>query len=157
MEIKACSIEEIIQDTLKTISLQAKGKNIQIIKNIGDDLPRVKADYEKISIVIMNLASNALKFTPTDGTGKIEICVRKSMGKMLVSVSDNGIGIPEEYIDRIFDKFVQVKGKTGIPKEGSGLGLAISKNIINSHGGEIWAKSKAGEGSKFYFTLEICD
>lgn len=155
MNIQPHNIKEIIGNSLKPFYIQAREKNIIINMDIKDQLAKVKADYDKITLVITNLVGNAMKFVPKDGTGKIEIKARETADKILITVSDNGRGIPEEYQQKIFDKFIQVKDENNENTGGTGLGLAISKEIINAHGGEIWVQSQVGEGSTFYFTLNI--
>lgn len=153
MDIQPCDIKEIIKHAVKPLTMQAKEKNVDIKINAGDNLSMVKSDFNKITWVLTNLIGNALRYTPRDGTGEIKINAKQTANKMLISVSDNGKGIPEEYQDKIFEKFIQVKGEYGEEAGGTGLGLAISKEIIKAHGGEIWVESRLGEGSTFYFTL----
>lgn len=155
MDLQSCEIKEVINHAVKNFDIQLKEKNIKLIKDIKNNLPKVKADADKIAWVINNLVSNALRFTPTDGSGRIIVKTKETANKLLISVSDNGEGIPAEYLKTIFDKFIQVKDKNGETTGGAGLGLAISKEIIKAHGGEIWATSELGLGSSFYFTLSI--
>ncbi len=98
--------------------------------DVSEDL-EVKADFNKISWVIANLVGNALRYVPKDGTGKIEISAKKTMNKVL-TVSDNGTGIPEDMQEKIFEKFVKANDSQG----GTGLGT-ISREIMLAHGGEI--------------------
>ncbi len=153
MDIGSYSIKEIVDYAVKPFLKQAKDKNTSIEVNVKETLSRAKADFNKVSWVVTNLVSNALRYTPTDGTGKIEIIAKETANKILVSVTDNGRGIPEDDQSKIFDKFIQAKDENGETSGGTGLGLAISKEIINAHGGDIWVKSKIGEGTTFYFTL----
>lgn len=153
MDFQSCSIKKIIEDAARLFLLQLEEKNIVLNKDIGERLSPVKADYNKITWVVTNLIGNAIRYAPSNGTGKIEINVVETANKMLVSVKDNGKGISEEFQKTIFDKFVQIKDESEQPVGGTGLGLAISREIIKAHGGEIWVSSKLGEGSTFYFTL----
>jgi PAS domain S-box-containing protein len=153
MDIQSYDLDKIVNHAIKPFYIQAKEKNISIKVNIKDNLSKVKADFNKISWVLTNLIGNAIRYTPKDGTGKITINAKQTANKMLISVSDNGNGIPEEYQQKIFEKFIQVKDGDRENTGGTGLGLAISKEIIKAHGGEIWVQSKVGEGSTFYFTL----
>lgn len=151
VNMKPCSSEDIIDITIKSLSEQAKIKNISLGCYIDEELPEVKADPEKLKIVLTNLIGNAIKFTPTDG--KIEVFAHHHNKKVYISVKDSGIGIPKEYHNKIFEKFIQVK-KDINDGVGTGLGLTISKKIVEIHGGEIWVESEEGRGSTFTFTLK---
>lgn len=146
------NIEDIINNSLKDFYKLAESKNIGIYLDIEKNLPKVMVDFEKLTWVINNLLNNALKFT-TAGD-QIYISSYKNHSKIFVSIKDTGIGISDEYIDKIFDKFVQVKGQD-LNNMGTGLGLAISKQIVEVHSGEIWCESELGKGSNFIFTLPI--
>ena len=110
------------------------------------------ADRDKVIQVLMNLIGNALKFAPTGG--KVTIAVAKnSAAWMQISVTDTGLGIPAEEVNKVFGRFYQI-GQAGTQKtQGTGLGLAISKALVEMHGGKIWVESEAGKGSTFSFTL----
>jgi PAS domain S-box-containing protein len=149
MDIQPNSLDEIVENALRPFPIQLKESGVKLNIDVNKDLPKVKADFNKISWVITNLVGNALRYVPKDGTGKIDISARKTMNKILVSVSDNGTGIPEDMHEKIFEKFVRANDNQG----GTGLGLAISREILLAHGGEIWVSSKQGMGSTFYFTL----
>lgn len=151
INMKLCKIENIIGDTVGALMEQAKNKGINLGYYFDEELPPVKADSDKIRIVLTNLIGNALKFTPQNG--KIEVFAYLRGRFVYVSVKDNGIGIPREYHERIFERFVQVK-KDINDGVGSGLGLAIAKKIVELHGGDIWVESKEGDGSTFTFTLK---
>ncbi|MCX7723673.1 MAG: ATP-binding protein [Thermodesulfovibrio sp.] len=146
------SIEEVITDAYKALSSLFEQKGIPCYLDIQPSLPMVNADKERLIQVVINLLSNALKFTEK---GYVKCQAKLNEDEILVSVQDTGIGIPEEEKEKIFEKFKQVgdliKGK---PK-GTGLGLAISKQIIEAHGGKIWVESKLGKGSIFYFTIPL--
>jgi two-component system sensor histidine kinase VicK len=101
--------------------------------------------------VFDNLLGNAIKFSPDGGT--VTVRAEPEADRVLVIVEDQGIGIPEDQLDKIFDRFYQVDGSMTRRFGGTGLGLAIVKQIIEAHGGQIWARSELGKGSSFYFTL----
>jgi signal transduction histidine kinase len=111
----------------------------------------VEADREKITQVLNNLLNNAIQFTPKSGT--IKVSVQLHTGTVAVSVTDTGIGIPAEELERIFEAFHQVEPHLTRHHGGLGLGLPIAKRIVELHGGRIWAKSVVGRGSRFTFTL----
>jgi PAS domain S-box-containing protein len=150
--IKPHSIFNIIENSMKHIHEQVKNKGVKLYFESVDDLPIVNVDHEKISWVVNNLLSNALRYTNSGDF--ISIRAYEKDGKVYVAVKDTGIGIPLEYLKKIFDKFVQVKGNDSEVR-GTGLGLAIVKEIIEVHGGEIWCVSKPKEGSTFIFTLPL--
>ncbi|MFL0269102.1 ATP-binding protein [Candidatus Clostridium radicumherbarum] len=149
-KIEVYSIETIIDNSIKNFVDYAMDKNISLIYNVMNNAQKVKADIDKTTWVLNNLISNALKFTHSGGQILITAFIKQN--KMCVSVKDNGEGIPNEYIEKIFEKFVQVKGTE---HKGTGLGLAIAKEIVECQGGEIWCESVLGEGSTFTFTLPL--
>jgi signal transduction histidine kinase len=114
---------------------------------------RVKADIEKIKHVFLNLLDNAIKFT--DKGGNVYISARMKESMVEVCVEDTGIGISEEFHEKIFDRFYQVDATSTRRFGGTGMGLAVAKEIINTHGGIIWVQSREGKGSKFCFTLPV--
>lgn len=148
------SINNVIEEALKTFYEQANIKNISLNYIPNNNLPKVNIDSEKVTWVLNNLISNALKFTKNGGSITIKAFLEDD--KMCVSVSDTGIGIPAEYREKIFDRFIQVKDADS-ELQGTGLGLAIAKEIIEAHGGEIWCESELGQGSTFTFTLPLVD
>jgi signal transduction histidine kinase len=119
------------------------------------DLPSIMADASRIAWVFNNLVSNALRYTAKGG--KIGIKARVEGSWVRVAVSDTGVGIAKENLTRIFEKFVQVQNKNETPVGGAGLGLALSKEIVEKHGGKIWAESELGKGSTFYFTIPVAE
>jgi len=118
-----------------------------------DSLPLIVADSGQITRVFQNLIGNALKFRREGKKPKIHISARKEDNEYVFSVSDNGIGLEEEYSDRIFEVFKRLHAIGEY--QGAGIGLAIVKRIIDRHGGKVWVESKLGKGSTFYFTVPI--
>lgn len=151
-KFEKCSIEDIILNSIKGFYAQAEDKNINLYYKVTENLPQVVADFEKITWVINNLISNALKATGEGGEISINAYARQN--RIYVSVKDTGAGIPEEYRKKIFDKFTQLDDPH-FERSGSGLGLAIAKEIIEAHQGEIWCESKLNAGSNFIFTLPL--
>ncbi len=123
------------------------------VVDLPAELPRVWADPRRIRQVLNNLLENAVKYSP-DG-GQITVACEVKGDSILVSVADQGQGIPPGDLERIFDRFYQVDGGATRKTGGSGLGLAIAKGIIEAHHGSIWAESAVGQGSIFRFTLPI--
>lgn len=148
------SILGIINDCYRNFYDEARQKEINLYYEVDENLPKVVVDAEKISWVINNLISNALRFT--NAGDEITITALVVEGKMQISVRDTGMGIPQDYIDKIFDKFVQVKG-SDFESRGTGLGLSIAREIIEAHGESIWCESKLDMGSNFSFTLPLVE
>ncbi|MCX7661462.1 MAG: cell wall metabolism sensor histidine kinase WalK [Candidatus Omnitrophica bacterium] len=145
------SLERIIDEAIKGLENWAKTKSIEIIKKIKKDIPEFYFDSNRIIQVLNNLIGNAIKFTPQNG--KITVCAELKDDFVWVSVEDTGVGIPKDKLEKIFDRFYQVSERTPTDISGTGLGLSISKEIIQLHGGRIWAESEENKGAKFTFTL----
>jgi len=150
--IEAKSIMEPVREVRSALAPLAERSGLQICLEPAKEELYALFDSEKIHSVLTNLIGNAIKFTPKGG--EIIVSVEKCGTEVHVSVSDTGVGIPEKYIEKIFDEFCQVKSAAG-PKRGSGLGLAICKRIIDSHNGRIWAWSVPDKGSRFTFALPL--
>jgi signal transduction histidine kinase len=131
----------------------AQKKQITLETDWPADLPPVIGDEDWLEQVVTNLVGNAIKFTPAGG--RVTVSARPSGAEILVEVSDTGIGIPADSLDRIFTKYYRVPDKGGERIEGTGLGLHIAKHIVEAHGGRIWVESTVGQGSTFRFTLPI--
>jgi len=128
-------------------------KKVRLQSEVRNNLPRIRMDQERILQVLRNLVGNAIKFTPHGG--RIAIFAGLTDQNIKVAVRDTGPGIPENNLTSIFNKFHQVTPEKSHHIKGSGLGLAIVKHIITSHGGRVWAESKLGQGSTFYFVLPV--
>lgn len=148
LNIEAVSAASVIQKSLDVVTNSAQQKNIHLILQIDQNLPLVKADAEKTSWIIVNLLTNAIKYTPENGS--IYITVKELNNEIVFSVIDTGNGIAPEYLNRLFDRFYQVPGTTN---KGNGLGLAISKEFLEAQSGTIAVESELGKGSRFYFNL----
>lgn len=152
MKYESVSIGDIIEYVVKSLNEIAEDRGIKIISCIPEGIPIINADYTKVMSIITNLVTNALKFTKSGDEIKITAAVVN--GFVRVCVSDNGIGIPKEYHNKIFDKFAQVQ-QSSYNSGGTGLGLSIAREYVNNHGGEIWVESEEGRGSNFIFTLPV--
>jgi len=149
------SLTIIIQQQLQMIKSYAEEKNITVIGQEPIVFDQVYADKDMISQVIVNLLSNAVKYTPSGGTVKIETEVDEIGNIARVSVTDTGVGIPQEEIDHVFDKFYRVKANESKAK-GTGLGLNLVKQIIEKmHNGRVFVRSKQNQGSTFGFELTL--
>ncbi|MBE9576311.1 ATP-binding response regulator [Flavobacterium proteolyticum] len=145
------NIREEIGHIKESMNVIAKSNKNEIIVSIADDVPRfIKTDLTRFSQILINLVSNALKFTKK---GKVTLSlfleIRDNNAFLKLEVVDTGIGIPEEYLDKIFEKFVQVDVNLQEQYKGTGLGLSIVKRLVELFGGRITVESKIREGSKF--------
>ncbi len=141
---------EVLQLAVRTMLPLTKDKALAMETSIPENLYLIKGDRNKLLQVMLNLISNALKFT---SEGKITVGIEETPDEMKVYVSDTGEGIYPEEKEKIFEEFYRIGDDlTGRPK-GSGMGLSISKKIIEAHGGNIWVESRLGKGSTFFFTL----
>jgi histidine kinase len=131
---------------------QAAQGGCAIEVRIPESLPPVHGDRERLRQVLTNLVANALKFTPEGG--RVAVRAAAADGGVVCSVEDTGVGIPEEYLTRIFNKFEQARHPNQLRRaKGTGIGLTLAKGIVEAHGGRIWVESRVGEGSAFRFTL----
>lgn len=146
------SLKETVERLLDLLKNQSK-QNAVIITHDIDDKLMLTADETKISQVILNLMENAIKYNKL--TGKVTVSADKKDKMIEVKIADTGIGIPEEDLPRIFERFYRVDKAHSRQLGGTGLGLAIVKHIIQLHGGEVFVQSKLHEGSVFSFTLPI--
>ena len=127
----------------------------RVVVHFPPDFPPVNADARRIEQVLNNLLDNALKYSLQGGTITIAGRVDHPGNTVVVSVEDQGMGIPAEHLDRVFERFYRVPIPETAGIEGSGLGLAICKGIIERHGGQIWVSSNLGHGSVFSFSLPL--
>ncbi|HXN57162.1 MAG TPA: GAF domain-containing sensor histidine kinase [Candidatus Angelobacter sp.] len=143
-------VEPLISECVESVRSLAKTKKLDLSASVSPEVGRVFADGPKLKQVLLNLLGNAIKFTET---GSVRVTAERQGAELRVSVRDTGIGVPVEDTERIFESFQQ--GKSGISGkyQGTGLGLAISRQLVEMHGGRIWVKSAAGQGSTFTFTI----
>ena len=155
-------IKKIIDHFVKVFQGDAETHKISINSQVEKKLPRIYGDKKRLGQVFSNLLSNAVKFTPPKGSVNVNASLITIINEnstaepyIKVSIADTGIGIPQESLDKIFEKFVQLNHRNVKSIRGTGLGLAISKDIIEQHGGRIKVESKEGKGSIFAFTLKV--
>jgi signal transduction histidine kinase len=141
-----------IENTLILVRERAQRRAITLQRTVDERLGTIRADERKVKQVLLNLLSNALKFTPEGG--RIDVRARVEDGVAEISVTDTGVGIAPEDQEAVFEEFRQV-GLAAKKIEGTGLGLAISRKFIELHGGAIRVKSRIGSGSTFTFTLPL--
>jgi signal transduction histidine kinase len=148
VEPKPEDATQLVRDTVEAFQLAASAKGLSLDAHVARDSLLARLDHERILQVLANLLSNAIKFTPEGG--RVSIRVEPLGEDVRFSVTDTGPGVPEENLERIFERFWQVRTSD---KRGLGLGLYISRCIVEAHRGRIWAESRPGAGSTFFFTL----
>ncbi len=147
-------IINLAQNALEMLEITASKKNIKLMLEFDDKLPlRVNADNEKIQQVLTNLVENSIKYGKENGTTELVI-QELTENKIIVRVTDNGLGIEEKHFNRLFERFYRVDQSGSRKGGGSGLGLAIVKHIMDAHDEKIYIESEFGVGSEFSFTLE---
>ncbi len=163
--MRVVRVLELVEQPVERLRPQADRKGVDLSISLQANLPRARADAKRIHQVVTNLVHNAIKFTPSGGA--ITVFARQyepaddgreenqpeTLDAVVIGVTDTGVGIPDEDIDRIFERFY--KADRARSEEGTGLGLAIAKHIVQGHGGRIWVESAVGIGSTFYFTLSV--
>jgi signal transduction histidine kinase len=153
LELSEFALQDVLQATANAVRELTNSKEHELTVNLPAEPLQVKADRAKLTIVLNNLLSNAVKFT--DPGGRIMISATASNGEAQVHIADTGIGIPEDELERVFDRFYQVEPHLTRKYGGMGLGLAIAKGMIELHGGRIWCESVVGLGSRFSFTVPV--
>jgi two-component system, NtrC family, sensor histidine kinase KinB len=151
-ERHAILVRPLVEETIEAILPSADARNIEVITSVQDE-PVIFADMDMIRRVLINLAENAVKFSPSNTS--VSIRAQPEGDFVRLSVSDIGPGIPAEDQERIFEKFTRLNVKEG--PRGLGLGLAFCRLAVEGHGGKIWVESQAGQGSTFYFTIPVQD
>ena len=151
LEFEPCQMEEIVQRSLEAVRMSADEKHHQLSLEVAPDLPLLIGNPRRLEQVVMNLFTNAIKYTPEGG--KIEVSLKPDGTYLMFRVTDNGIGIPLEDQPRVFDKFYRVHSEDTAQISGTGLGLSIVKSIVEKHGGRVWVESKPSQGSAFTVLL----
>ena len=152
VHVQPVGVNEVIQGAISTIEPTLNGAHVRIIREIASDLPVLNTDREKLGQILLNLLDNAVKFTEQ---GEIKISVLQQNGSLQLVVSDTGIGIPKEELNKIFEEFQRGDSSGNKHYRGTGLGLAIVKQFANLLGGEVAVESEVGKGSVFTVTLPL--
>jgi signal transduction histidine kinase len=152
VHLEPVGVNEVIQGAISTIEPTVNSANVRIIREIGSDLPVFNTDREKLRQIILNLLDNAAKFTER---GEIKISASQQNGSFKLAVSDTGIGIAKEDLNKIFEEFHRGDSSSTKNFRGTGLGLAIVKQFANLLGGEVAVESEVGRGSVFTLTLPV--
>lgn len=153
VDVKPVNFLLAMDDALKDLSLQIAHKNMKIEKRYDDSLPLINADPKLLRIIFQNLLTNAVKYTPEEGS--ITIGLSKKRSNVLISVADTGFGIPAHQQDSIFLKFFRADNAREKEPDGNGLGLYIVKSLVEHSGGKIWFTSEENKGSTFYVEIPL--
>lgn len=149
LKLAAITPAVLLGSAAERMRAQAERAGLALTVQATGDLPEVRVDRARLEQVLVNLIHNAVKFTPPGG--EVTLFAEREGESIRFAVQDTGIGIPEDDLPRIFERFYQVdRSRTG---SGTGLGLSIARHIVEAHGGRIWAESVEGEGSTFFFTI----
>ncbi len=154
LQYSSFSIHSVATGVLDMLQSMREGTSVKLVNDIPDDFPRVYADENRVVQIVFNLLHNAVKFTYE---GEVAIRARVERGKVLVSVSDTGIGMDEEAMKRIFEPYEQIGEDSSRIEGGFGLGLSICKQLISLHGESLQVDSIPGQGSEFTFSLRLAD
>jgi signal transduction histidine kinase len=157
LEITDVQIRDVINEVLESVQTQIDKKSQNLTVDMGDDLPELRADYNRMVQIVTNLVSNAYKYTPEGGD--ITVIAKpynnEEIEGISVTVKDTGYGISEEDQAQLFIPFVRSADQNIRDEPGTGLGLSITKNMIETHGGELTFESELGKGSSFTFILPL--
>jgi signal transduction histidine kinase len=152
LDIRRVQLADIIRDAVETVEPAAKAKRIALSVDLGEGLPVIDADPDRLRQVLWNLLANAVKFTPEGG--RIDVAGRHVNETIQIAVTDTGCGITPEFLPFVFDRFRQEDASSTRPHAGLGLGLAIVRHLVEAHGGTVRAESTGpGRGSRFTVTL----
>lgn len=152
---KQISLPNVCEVCLNLVKESAVKKNIRLKTSFDPEVPVIYADQKRLKQILLNLLSNALKFTPQDGTVTLSYTKQKKENRVVISVKDTGIGIAKDMMDKLFKPFVQLDSSLARHYEGTGLGLALVKNLTDLHNGSIELKSTPNEGSCFSVILPL--
>jgi signal transduction histidine kinase len=147
------TLADIMASTLPMVEPQMAAKRLRLESSVTDEFV-VKADRDKVQQVVLNLLTNATKFTPPDGSVRVQAAPRGD-SEVMLSVIDTGIGIPSAMVEKVFEPFIQVDASHSRAGEGTGLGLAISRDLARGMGGDLFAESTLGKGSAFHLVLPL--
>jgi signal transduction histidine kinase len=153
LEPQPVMLPRLVQDAVEDMARRTRQHDF--VLDFEDNFPIVDADPRRIEQVLRNLLDNAVKYSPDGGLIVVRGEVDDDANEVIVSVSDQGVGIAPEHLNRLFEKFFRVESGLGRHVVGSGLGLPIARTIIESHGGRIWAESQVGEGTTLHFALPL--
>ena len=164
LKLAPTNVVDLVRRKLSQVELRAREKGVHLNLNANQEIPGVSADSDRLEQVLANLLSNAIRHTPAGG--KITIAVETVTSdsahqimkpSVIISIADTGEGIAPEHLANVFERFYRGGESRARSEGGTGLGLAIVKQMVQAHGGKVWAESKVGKGSTFYVALPVTD
>ncbi|MCX7923177.1 MAG: PAS domain-containing sensor histidine kinase [Clostridia bacterium] len=155
INLKNYNIVDVVERVTLSVTEFASNKSVDLIFDTDVEDKTVACDADKIERVILNLLSNALKYTKPGGS--IFVSIFDKDDRIVISVKDTGTGIPQDKLDLIFERFRQVNSSLTRDNEGSGIGLSLVKSLVEMHGGKIWVESQYGSGSEFFIELPVTE
>jgi signal transduction histidine kinase len=155
LDLAPTELPALVGEICEAMGTVAGERGVTVDCRFPDDLPKITADRAKLRRVLVNLVSNAVKFTPKGG--RVDISGGREGGMVRVQVSDTGVGVTPEDLPHLFDKYEQGSSRAPRREKGTGLGLYITRQLVELHGGEINAASEVGKGSTFSFTVPIAE
>ncbi len=154
LDLKPVFLSEVVQRSIDTVRMMAEARGVVLMAApMPEPMAPVRADALRLQQVLWNLLANAIQFTPQHG--RVVVRVEREPERFLVSVEDDGIGIPDSELPHVFERFRQVDGSATRGHAGMGIGLALARSLVELHGGTIWASSVVGQGSRFTFAVPI--
>jgi len=155
LKLKSIPLSTVIDEVCETLNTWAANKGITLAKDIQENIPDINVDPDRVIQILLNIMSNAIKFTPKGGTITVGAKVEASKDHIVMTVQDTGVGIPKDDLPKIFGKFQQASNRSSGDKSGTGLGLSIAQELVHLHLGEISVDSEEGQGTVFTFTLPL--
>ena len=153
LDLQEESMEELARMSVEAFRPAAEGKGVALRLEASSELPMVRMDRTRISQALGNLLDNAVRHTPEGG--EVSVSLEEAGESVRVSVEDTGEGVPEEEVAEIFDRFYRVDPSRSRATGGTGLGLTIARQLVEAHGGAIWAERRAEGGSRFVFEVPV--
>ena len=147
LDMEYFPVRNVIFNSIATVERKAKDKSLIISHQIDEGVDEIYGEPVLIEEIVANVLMNAVKYTPDNG--RVELNIKNEHDGVLIEVRDNGIGVPEGDLERIFEEFYRAENARKIEKDGTGLGLSIAKQVVERHGGRIWASNNADGGSTF--------
>ena len=151
LEIRDAAVDGLVESCLRGVEAEAEARQVRLETQVDDGGPRVRCAPDKVERVLLNLLTNALRHTPSDGA--VAVVVEPHAAEVRVSVEDTGEGLPPEAERRMFDRFWRGDRARTPGLAGAGLGLAIARGLVEAQGGRIWAENRPGGGARVSFTL----